>query len=184
MATLSWSPERRLVCVAVGDQEIPLNYSIFENIERGPVTPSMYLWMTAWLRKTLSSSHIQDVMTDPLTRRNQMESWAEDAHRAYHDLPWQERLANHEQTLDNLKGELAIAEQKENAAIDWMLEEDREPSVILNEVCGFVRGLVVKYRCLCERLENEICEEKQWEQGGEDGASQTDGPRYDEMDEP
>ena len=181
---LSWCPTRRLVCVVMGDQEIPLDYSIFENIERGLVTPSMYLWMTAWLQKTLSPACVQDVMTDPLTRRNQMEAWAEDAHRAYHDLPWQERLDLHNQMVNQLEEEKCDAEKKENAAIDWMLEEDREPSVILNEVCGFVRGLVFKYRCLCERLENEIHEEAQWEQGGEDGASQTDGPRYDEMDEP
>ena len=183
MATLSWSPERRLMCVSMGDQEIPLDYSIFENIERGLVTPSMYSWMTEWLQKTLSSRHIRDVMTDPLTRRKQMAAWAEDAHCAYHDLPWQERLDLHNQMVNQLEEEKCDAEKKENAAIDWVLEEDREPSVILNEVCGFVRGLVFKYRCLCERLENEICEEKQWEQGGEDGASQTDGPRYDEMEE-
>ena len=183
MAKLSWSPECRLMCVAMVDQEIPLNYSIFENIERGLVTPSMYLWMTAWLQKTLSSRHIQDVMTDSLTRRIQIDAWAEDAHRAYHDLPWQTRLDLHNQMVNQLEEEKDDAEKKEKAAIDWMLEEDT-PSAIQAEVCDFVRELVVKYRCLGERLENEIHEEAQWEQGGEDGASQTDGPRYDEMDEP
>ena len=72
----------------------------------------------------------------------------------------------------------------EKAAIDWMLEEGREPSVIQAEICDFVRGLVVKYRCLCERLESDLHEEEQWRGGWEDRASQTDGPRYDEMDEP
>ena len=180
---LSWCPTRRLAYVSVDDQEILLDYSIFENIERGLVTPSMYSWMTEWLQKTLSSRRIRDVMTDSLTRRIQIDAWAEDAHRAYHDLRWQERLDLHNQMVNQLEEEKYDAEKKEKAAIDWMLEEDREPSVILNEVCDFVRELVVKYRCLGERLENEIHEEAQWEQGGEDGASQTDGPRYDEMDE-
>ena len=180
---LSWCPTRRLAYVSVDDQEILLDYSIFENIERGLVTPSMYSWMTEWLQKTLSSRRIRDVMTDPISRRIQMESWAEDAHRAYHDLPWQTRLDLHNQMVNQLEEEKDDAEKKEKAAIDWMLEEDT-PSAIQAEVCDFVRELVVKYRCLGERLENEIHEEAQWEQGGEDGASQTDGPRYDEMDEP
>ena len=179
---LSWCPTRRLAYVSVDDQEILLDYSIFENIERGLVTPSMYSWMTEWLQKTLSSRRIQDVMTDSLTRRIQMESWAEDAHRAYHDLPWQTRLDLHNQMVNQLEEEKDDAEKKEKAAIDWMLEEDT-PSAIRAEVCDFVRELVVKYRCLGERLENEIHEEAQWERGGEDGASQTDGPRYDEMEE-
>jgi hypothetical protein len=33
------------------------------------------------------------------------------------------------------------------------------------------------------QIADELDEESLWEQGGEDGASQTDGPRYDEMDE-
>ena len=180
MATLSWSPERRILCGFVGDQVVvKFDYSVFENIERGLVTPSMYNWMTSWIQGTISVEQL-----DALVQGDQFlfQTYAEDAHRAYHDLPWQERLDLHNQMVNQLEEEKYDAEKKEKAAIDWMLEEDT-PSAIQAEVCDFVRELVVKYRCLGERLENEIHEEAQWEQGGEDGASQTDGPRYDESDE-
>jgi uncharacterized membrane protein YheB (UPF0754 family) len=150
-------------------------YSDFEKSARESITPSMYSYMALYVLNALSggteseleNSHIED-----------------DAVFDYFNVPWDKRLDMHIQTTENLRRQLVLAEQKEKAAIDWMLEEDREPSVIQAEVCDFVRGLVVKYRCLCERLESELHEEEQWRGGWEDGASQTDGPLYDEMDEP
>ena len=149
-------------------------YTDFEKSARESITPSMYEYMALYVLNALSggteseleNSHIED-----------------DAVFDYFNAPWDERLEMHTQTLENLRRQLVIAEQKEKAATDWMLEEDT-PSVIQAEVTNFVRGLVVKYRCLSERLESEIHEEEQWRGGWEDGASQTDGPRYDEMDEP
>lgn len=182
MATLSWSPERRLMCVAMDDQEIPLNYSIFENIERGLVTPSMYLWMTAWLQKTRPSRHIQDVVIDPLVRRNQMESWAEDAHRAYHDLPWQERLANHKDTMDDLMEERDNFEKAEREI--RRTENPFDPSSLAYTAYNtWANTKIAEYSRVAMEISDEMDEEELWEQGGEDGASQTDGPRYDEMDE-
>ena len=183
MATLSWSPERRLMCVSMGDQEIPLNYSIFENIERGLVTPSMYLWMTAWLQKTRSPACVQDVMTDPLARRIQMEAWAEDAHRAYHDLPWQERLANHKNTMDDLVEERDNFEkaEREIRRTDTPFDPSSPRSAAYN---AWANTKIAEYSREAMRISDELDEEDLWEFGAEDGASQTDGPRYDEMDEP
>ena len=183
MATLSWSPERRLVCVVLDDQEIPLDYSIFENIERGLVTPSMYLWMTTWLKKTLSPACVQDVMTDPLTRRNQMEAWAEDAHRAYHDLPWQERMANHKNTMDDLMEERDNFEkaEREIRRTDTPFDPSSPVYAAYN---AWANTKIAEYSRAAMRISDELDEEDLWEFGAEDGASQTDGPRYDEMDEP
>jgi hypothetical protein len=44
----------------------------------------------------------------------------------------------------------------------------------------------VQFQTLSTRamqISDELDEEALWEQGGEEGASQTDGPRYDEMEE-
>jgi hypothetical protein len=148
-------------------------YTDFEKSARESITPSMYEYMALYVLNALSggteseleNSHIED-----------------DAVFDYFNVPWNERLEMHIQTLENLRRQLVIAEGKEKAATDWMLKDDN-PGLIHTEVCDFVRGLVVKYRCLSERLENEIQEEEQWRGGWEDGASQTDGPRYDESDE-
>ena len=180
---LSWCPTRRLAYVSVDDQEILLDYSIFENIERGLVTPSMYSWMTEWLQKTLSSRHIQDVMTDSLTRRIQMESWAEDAHRAYHDLPWQERLANHKDTMDDLMEERDNFEKAEREIRRTDTPFDPS-SPVYAEYNAWANTKVAEYSRTAMRISDELDEEDLWEFGAEDGASQTDGPRYDEMDEP
>jgi hypothetical protein len=180
---LSWCPTRRLAYVSVDDQEILLDYSIFENIERGLVTPSMYSWMTAWLQKTLSSRRIQDVMTDSLTRRIQIDAWAEDAHRAYHDLPWQERLANHKDTIDDLVEERDNFEKAEREI--RQTDNPFDPSSpVYAAYNAWANTKIAEYSWVAMQISDELDEEEQWEQGGEDGASQTDGPRYDEMDEP
>ena len=180
MATITWCPKRRIMCGFQGDQAVvKFDYSVFENIERGLVTPSMYNWMTSWIQGTISVEQL-----DALVQGDQFlfQTYAEDAHRAYHDLPWQERLELHNQTVANLHAELELAEKKEKAAIDWMLEDDNL-GPIRAEVCDFVRGLVTKYSELAMQIADELDEESLWEQGGEDGASQTDGPRYDGLDE-
>jgi len=182
MATITWCPKRRILCGFQGDQAVvKFDYSVFENIERGLVTPSMYNWMSSWIQGTISVEQL-----DALVQGDQFlfHTYAEDAHRAYHDLSWRERLELHNQTVANLHAELELAEKKERAAIDWMLEDGDNLGPIRAEVCDFVRGLVTKYSHVAMQISDELDEEALWEQGGEDGASQTDGPRYDEMEEP
>ena len=43
---------------------------------------------------------------------------------------------------------------------------------------------IAEYSRVAMQISDELDEEDLWEFGAEDGASQTDGPRYDEMDEP
>jgi hypothetical protein len=181
MATLSWSPKRRLMCATMGDQEIPLTYSLFENVERGLVTPSMYLWMVAWLQETVSPSQVRDVMTS-LMARHYMEIWAEKAHQAYHDLPWQKRLKNHKDTMDDLVEERSNFEKAEREI--RQTDNPFDPtSPMYTEYNTWANDKVVEYSRVAMQISDELDEEELWEQGGEDGASQTDGPTYDHMDE-
>jgi hypothetical protein len=75
--------------------------------------------------------------------------------------------------LKELQNEKAIAEAKEAAAIDAMLDGNNpfdNDSPINHEYTEFMRGLVVKNRTKADRLENEIHEEEQWRGGHEEGA--------------
>ena len=179
MATITWCPKRRIMCGFQGDQAVvKFDYSVFENHERGLVTPSMYNWMTSWIQGTISVEQL-----DALVQGDQFLflTYAEDAHRAYHDLPWQERLEIHNQTVENLKWELKRVEANERE-----LRETRNPfwsSLIHGDYRQWVSDKIVEYSNLAMQIADELDEESLWEQGGEDGASQTDGPRYDEMEE-
>ena len=174
MSTITWCPKRRIMCGFQGDQAVvKFDYSVFENIERGLVTPSMYNWMTAWIQGTISVEQL-----DALGQGDQslFQTYAEDAHRAYHNLPLQERLEHHNQTVENLKWELKRVEANERE-----IRETRNPfgsSLIHGDYRRWVSDKVVEYSKLAMEIAAEIDEEEQWGQGGEDGASQTDGPRF------
>jgi hypothetical protein len=163
------------MCVSMGDQEFPLTYSLFEKVERGLVTPSMYLWMTAWIQRTTPPEQLALALNWP-------EQIAEDAHHAYHDLPWQERLANHKDTMMDLVEERDNFEKAERE-----LRQTDNPfdptSPVHSAYNAWANTKIGEYSRLAMHISDELDEEELWEFGGEDGASQTDGPRYDEMDE-
>ena len=71
--------------------------------------------------------------------------------------------------LGDLRNKKKLAEAKETAAIDALLE-DRNDSPINHEYTEFMNELVMKNRTKVERLENEIHEEEQWRGGHEEGA--------------
>ena len=180
MATITWCPKRRIMCGFQGDQAVvKFDYSVFENIERGLVTPSMYNWMTSWIQGTISVEQL-----DALVQGDQFlfNAYTEDAHRAYHDLPWQERLEIHNQTVENLKWELKRVEANEREIRETPCPFD-PVSDIHKEYTEWANAKITEYSNLAMELAGELDEEALWEQGGEDGASQTDGPRYDGSDE-
>jgi len=180
MATLSWSPERRLMCGFQGDQAVlKFDYSKFENIERGLVTPSMYNWMTSWIQGSISREHL-----DALVQGDEFlfQTYAEDAHRAYHDLPWRERLDNHKNTMADLAEERANFEKAEREIRHT--ENPFDPtSSVCSEYNAWANTKIAEYSRVAMQISDELDEEELWEFGGEDGASQTDGPRYAESDE-
>ena len=180
MATITWCPKRRILCGFQGDQAVvKFDYSVFENHERGLVTPSMYNWMASWIQGTISVEHL-----DALVQGDQFlfQTYAEDAHRAYHDLPWQERLEIHTQTVENLQAELDQVQEDESDLRRYENPFDPKSSLRASYDVWHAAEAEALSK-LAMQIADELDEESLWEQGGEDGASQTDGPRYDGSDE-
>lgn len=180
--------EKGLLCGYQGEAEVeePVfvwTYSVFEDLVQEAITPSMYQYMAGFVGKNLSKDDLWDIATDDYGPGD-LEAAAVDA---YYDLPINDRITLHEQTLVNLRAAKRRAEAKESAAIDAMLEENKpfdHTSPIDQEYCDFMRSIIYKNRKAVDRLENEIHEEEQWRGGHEEGESdlETD-ENFDQMDE-
>jgi hypothetical protein len=156
-------------------------YAEFEEYLNECITPSMYHYMANYVRNEITKDELYEIQGDDYCT-GELEANAVDA---YYDLPLNERIEMHEQTLVNLRAAKRRAEAKESAAIDAMLEENKpfdETSPISHEYAEFMRGLIEKNRAKVDRLEREIHEEEQWRGGHEEGESdlETD-ERYDPM---
>jgi hypothetical protein len=156
-------------------------YSEFEEYLDECITPSMYRFMADYVHNNMTKSELYEIQGGDYCTGD-LEAAAVDA---YFDLPINERITMHEQTLVNLRAALRRAEAKESAAIDAMLEENKpfdDSSPIANEYSEFMRGVIDQNRKAIDRLENEIHEEEQWCGGHEEGAEDNlDGPHYDPM---
>jgi len=165
-----------LLCGYPGEEEVEFSvftwtYAEFEKYLNESITPSMYRFMAEYVRDNLSKEDFyyiqcggEDYCPDDLN---------EHAVDAYFEIPINRKIALHKQMLEELRNEKAIAEAKEAAAIDAMLDDTTpfgEDSPINHEYTEFMRGLVIKNRTKVDRLENEIHEEEQWRGGHEEGA--------------
>lgn len=154
-------------------------YSDFEEHLNESITPSMYQFMAGHVYKNIDNACLWMIEAGNYGNGETEERAVE----AYNDLPALERKKMHDQELLNLQAEYARAEDKEMAAVNWMLDDTPfDPaSPIYVEVCQYVRGLVNKYKAKRERLEREIHEEEEWRGGWEEDMD-TD-PIYDHADE-
>jgi len=141
-------------------------YSDFEEYLNESITPSMYHFMATYVYENVTKEQRWDLEAESYSSG----SLEEEAVNAYFDIPALERKEMHEQTLLNLQAEYVRAEEKEMAAINWMLDDTPfDPtSPIYVEVCQYVRGLVDKFKARRERLQREIDEEEQWRGGWEE----------------
>jgi hypothetical protein len=184
MAKLSWCPKRRLMCGFLSDQEEPVlkfDYSTFENIERGLVTPSMYTWMASWIHGQASERDVEIMLNLPVHGRELYMELTEDAHRAYHDMEWKDRLSLHEQTVSNLKSELRYLEEDERALLAAGNPFEHS-SFLHRDYAKWAEGKLEEIAKRAAQAADELDEESLWEQGG-DGMSETEGPVYDPMEE-
>ena len=165
-----------LLCGYPGEEEVELSvftwtYAEFEKYLNESITPSMYRFMAEYVRDNLSKEDFyyiqcggEDYCPDDLN---------EGAVDAYFDLPMNRKIDLHEQMLTELRNEKAIAEAKEAAAIDALLD-DTTPfgtdSPINYEYIVFINGLVIENRTKADLFENQIHEEEQWRGGYEEGA--------------
>ena len=173
---LQWNSETGLLEGFDGESVVPvqtLTYSDFEDFTGESITPSMYHWFTSYI----ITNHTKDDLRDIECGDGLSEDLLSEAVDAYFEEPINDRIELHEQTLANIRTAHALADAKETAAMNWILEDDLpfDPtSPIYSETCDFVRGLVEKYRVKRERLAREIDEEEQWRGGHEAGASDDD----------
>jgi len=141
-------------------------YSEFEEFLNESITPSMYQFMAAHVYNNIDKDSLWMIETEDYGGHHDCEM----AVNAYFEVPALERQEMHDQELVNLKAQYKSAEEKEMAAVNWMLDDNTpfDPvSPIYVEVCQYVRGLVDKFKTKRERLEREIHEEEQWRGGWE-----------------
>jgi|694.fasta_scaffold93047_3 hypothetical protein len=172
-----------LLCGYPGEEEgekpsFTWTYHDFEDHLEECITPSMYRFMADYVHKNISKDELYDIQGGDYCPGGV----EEDAVNAYFDMSIIKKIELHEKMLTQLHNEKAIAEAKEAAAIDAMLD-DTTPfgtdNPINHEYTEFMRGLVIENRTKVDRLENEILEEEQWRGGHEDGESDTEQENYD-----
>lgn len=158
-------------------------YSTFEEYLNECITPSMYNFMASYVADNFTKDDLWEVAGGDYCPGD-LEAAAVDA---YFDQPLSERITQHEQELVNLRAAKRRAEDKESAAIDAMLEENKpfdHTSPIDKEYSDFMRGIIERERKKIDDLERQILEEENWRGGHEAGAEDDlGGPRYDPMDE-
>ena len=158
-------------------------YVEFEEYLNESVTPSMYHFMAGYVDHEFTKEELYEIQGGDYCTGD-LEAEAVDA---YYDLPLIERIRLHEQELVNLRAARRLAEARESAAIDAMLEEHRpfdDTSPIALDYAEFMRSIIAKERVNVDRLEREIHEEEQWTGGHEEGAEDdTHLNPYDHMEE-
>ena len=163
-----------LLCGYPGEEEVEpaaftWTYDDFEQHLGESITPSMYRFMAEYVRDNISKEELYEIQGGDYCPGDV----EEEAVNAYFDIPINRKIALHEQMLNELRNEKTLAEAKETAAIDAMLDGSSpfaENSPISHEYADFMRGLIIENRKKADRLENEIHEEEQWRGGHEEGA--------------
>jgi hypothetical protein len=167
-----------LLCGYQGEHEdekpvFTWTYAEFEEYLNESITPSMYHFMATYVEENFTKEDLYGIQGGDYCD-GELEAEAVDA---YFDLPINDRIEMHEQTLVNLRASKRRAEAKESAAIDAMLTENKpfdDSSPIDQEYNDFMRSIIEKNRAKADRLENEIHEEEQWRGGHEEGAEDMD----------
>jgi hypothetical protein len=150
-------------------------YSDFEEFLNESITPSMYHFMANYVYIKFTKDDLWEIQGGEYCTGD-LEAAAVDE---YFDTPLSDRIRMHEQELVNLRAAKRTAEDKESAAIDAMLSENKpfdHTSPIDQEYCDFMRAIIAKNHAAAVRLENELLEEGQWRGGHEAGESDTEGP--------
>ena len=182
-AYLQWKD--RLLCGYQGESEheqpnFMWTYSTFEDYINEYVTPSMYHFMAGYVQEHITKHELYEIQGGDYCPGD-LEAEAVDA---YFALPLTTRMNMHDQELANLRALKRRADDRESAAIDAMLEENKPftgPSPISKDYADFMRGIIDKSRRDSERFEREIYEEENW--WGEYAEDKENGPRYDHADE-
>jgi hypothetical protein len=146
-------------------------YSDFERVTNEAISPSMYEFMSKYVRERLEDVNESDT--------RQLD---EDAVWTYFSLAWQERERLHREMLTHLDTKRTEYETKLKEIRQCDLPFDPS-SFVYHECRDFLRSLETKTVKKLDDIERMIVEEECWRSGVEDAESDTEGPRYDHMDE-
>jgi hypothetical protein len=134
-------------------------YSDFEVYNKAAITPSMYEWMATRVYFTLNNLRI----TEEYLKNQWCDEWNLEAFNSYWALPKGEREELHKQITDNLKAQLVLAMEKEEAARKALDASPFDPmSPIYVECCNFLRGLITQNMYKAKRLEEMLDEEEKY----------------------
>lgn len=160
------NPDGNLAVWNNGTLEKTLTLEDFEREVRGRVSPAMYDWMTL------------HIVENAQENGGYSDGMIEEAVFDYSNLIWSEKSEIHREKLAELRSAIEFWEEM----YDSTLEAVQEFPIGSPVVRGLDASLEDSEKTL-DRLRDKLAEEEEWRGGWEDGESQTDGPRYDEMDE-
>lgn len=153
------------------------DYAVFESTHGEAITPSMYHFMASYVESNFTAENMHDIACHTYC----FDRLEEDAVDAYYEIPILDRIRMHKQELENLYNNKRVAEQREAAAIDAMLDEHRpfdDSSPIARDYSEFMRGIIKSSRDRIKLLDNMINEEENWHY-----ESEMEQPLYDHSDE-
>ena len=157
MATLGWDSNSWLLRAKApsGETVFTWTYPMFEDWTGEVITPAQYAFMTGYIENRTTRADLE-LMAQGLYKPAAMASAAVDA---WDELSEDDRFDWHSQTIDQIEGQRAQAQEREETAMAWIVSDDeafeRDYACIAKDMCDLVRGLVRGYtekRKLCERM--------------------------------
>jgi hypothetical protein len=177
---VAWCDESNLLCGYDGESSEPVlkwTYSEFEYYNGEAVTPSMYEFLAGYVMNNITKEQLYEIQGGDYCSGD----LEEEAVNVYYDLPILDRIELHNQMMTNLKNESKRYEDKMNAFIDAVLDEDcpfDPTSPIYTDYNAWLRSQKIKWEKKWEDVQNQLCEESFWSSGAEDGAGDM-SPMYD-----
>lgn len=139
------------------------------------ITPSMFEYM---------KNYVYDHATDESIQNNcGWRDLEEEAVMMYHNLPHQKKTLMHKQMEKNLKKQLKEVRRKLESLKSFDVPPFDPSSSIYQEVYDFWNKLEEDLTEQEQVIDQQLHEEELWCGGWEEGASDTEGPRYDHFDE-
>ena len=138
-----------------GETLFTWTYPIFEEWLDSVIKPSQYSFMVDYIEKEITNWELEAIYRGEYNP-GPLCSQAVDA---WQYLSAEERLDWHDQTIYQLEDRRAQAQEREEAAMCWIVSDDetfeREYGCIAKDMCDLVRGLISGYtekKHMCERM--------------------------------
>ena len=156
-AQLIWDDNSWLLRVKAssGETLFTWTYPMFEEWTMSAIIPSEYAFMTCYIQNNITSDDLTAIYRGIYNHAHLCSRSVD----AWYDLPEEEQSDWHDQTLYQLEDRRAQAQEREEAAMNWIVSDDedfeRDYACIAKDMCDLVRNLIRGYtekRYLCERM--------------------------------